>query len=606
MLTRLLPALRWLISLTVLTSSCGTPPLQPDALNTGAAAAMPFTGLNLNGAAQQASGPATALIEPLAAFQARQFDDLTAPQADATFEPAALHPNRLVQRIRIPSFDGTELGAQLFSPNPRRFTGPRPAIIFANSWIMNEYEYDVQARIFAARGYIVLSYATRGFGSSEGQVNVASPDDLRDVSAVIDWLQSHTPVATNAIGMAGVSYGGGIALMASAFDERISAVAAMSGWGDLAKSLYGNDTVRQVWLGLLVQSGKIFGRLHPDIKVQLDRLAENRDIDKVLAWAGERSPLTYIRTINERRVPIFLANSYQDNLFPPAQMRAFYEQLTGPKRFYMDPGIHASSALPGLIGLPTTCWNETHQWFDQWLGGASSSLTALPPISFQGPQGREYFETFPALVDSTPDLALNPLNSIFRSLPGPRRTPLAAELPGSPDDDVPDASDFIEISSARDSGATSGIPLASEISDGVLGLPVKQVMLGIDQRFAAVYRSRIWWQTHKLRGSPRASFYLRPHTGAMQLVAYLYDVDPFGIGTLITHGVLSRRSGRMTPSIATIDLAMIAYDIDPGHRIVLAIDTQDPLYAASTKQPYRLSMHQGAPTIMSLALPLLD
>lgn len=137
--------------------------------------------------------------------------------------------------VWITSYDGTDIAANVITPTAG--TGPYPAIVFINSWTMNEYEYITEAQKYAADGYIVLSYSTRGIGDSEGLIDTSGPKDIEDFSAVVDWLIENNNVDLQNIGTAGVSYGAGICLIGAALDGRIKAVASMSGWGDLKEFL---------------------------------------------------------------------------------------------------------------------------------------------------------------------------------------------------------------------------------------------------------------------------------------------------------------------------------------------------------------------------------
>ncbi len=492
------------------------------------------------------------------------------------------------QRLRIPSFDGTELAAILFNPKERDFPGDRPAIIFVNSWSLTEDEYDVQARKFAAKGYIVLSYATRGFSSSEGLVSVAGPNDLGDVSAMIDWLDAHTRLDVSKIGMAGVSYGAGISLMALAHDARIKTAVAMSGWGNLEQSLYGRDTIREVWLNLLLISGKILGRLDPEIDTQVKRLKANTDVDAVRSWATARSPLTYIDKINARGAPVFVANSYQDALFPPLQMREFYEKLQGPKAFYLDKGVHASSAIPGLFGLPSPIWTETQRWFDYWLKGIDNGVSEQSPISFQTERGREYFDQFPTLVNKQTSTTLKAVNELSDS---------------NVDTNELSATKILAFTGNIDSGATSGIPLLSDTADATLNVPVVKQLSQIDRRYAAIYTTEPLPRSTRLRGAPQIKIWLAPHTGPIQMVVYLYDRDAWGRGTLITHGVVSRRASDTSPMELSLDLNITGYDVAAGHRLVVVTDTRDPLYTNPASDRYGVKLIQDSVRITEMSLP---
>jgi hypothetical protein len=148
---------------------------------------------------------------------------------------------------------------------------------------------------------------------------------------------------------------------------------------------------------------------------------------------------------------VFVANSFQDQLFPPGQMRRFYEGLRGPKKFYMDRGIHASSALPGLFGLPSAVWDDVHDWMGYWLKDEGTGIMARPSVTFQSPAGREDYWDLPKTHDDVlearggfPLVPVNPLTSIS-SLEALDAGELGLALKGG-----------------GDSAATSGIPVLSE------------------------------------------------------------------------------------------------------------------------------------------------
>ncbi len=165
------------------------------------------------------------------ASQRSQIDSAFATENDGSFT--------FNDQVEFTSYDGTKITGNLFQP--KSGVGPYPAIIFVNSWALNEYEYIVPAAKLAKKGYVVLSYNTRGFGTSEGKINVAGPKDMEDLSSAIDYLERVAPV-NDKIGIAGISYGAGISLLGATKEPRIKTAVAMSGWGSLPDSLYGNQT----------------------------------------------------------------------------------------------------------------------------------------------------------------------------------------------------------------------------------------------------------------------------------------------------------------------------------------------------------------------------
>ena len=240
--------------------------------------------------------------------------------------------------IAFTSADGTILAANLFSPVPQQAGQTFPAIIFINSWALDEHEYLVQAANFAHDGYLVLSYSSRGWGASGGLVSVAGPNDMDDLTAAVDWLLAETPVDPANIGACGISYGAGISLLGLAHDTRLKTAAAMSTYTNVGESLYGNNTPRLVWGGILVGSGYLTGHMDPIIAHHYGNILTGTDVDETLAWAGIRSAESYLDIINARNAPVYISQNFGDELFQPNSVMRFYEGLTGPKK--MDLSRH--------------------------------------------------------------------------------------------------------------------------------------------------------------------------------------------------------------------------------------------------------------------------
>ncbi len=486
-----------------------------------------------------------------------------------------------ITNVKITTHDNLQLDGRLYDPKLSRFPGKRPALIFTNSWTMDEYEYEIQARKFAAKGYIVLAYSTRGFGGSEGFVTVAGPNDVRDFSTVIDWLEGNTRVNPDKIGMSGVSYGAGLSLMASAFEPRIKVVASMSGWGNLQQSLYRNDTIQKTWLDILVGSGKLKGRLDPDIFQQIKDMELRTDPIATRVWAALRSPETYVDQINARGVPVFLENSYLDALFPPLQIRSFYDKLQGPKRMMTDEGLHASAAIPGILGLPSNVWNEVHNWMDHFL--LDDRIPIRTGVSFQDRFQTDYYQDFPELSPQT--LQMKGLN----------RSVIDTENDGR---------SVIRIKGNIDSGASSGFPLISDAVDTYTAIPVIKDISRIDQRYAAIFQTEKLTRDIKVQGAARVNLTVMPHDKPVTLVAYLYDENNWGNGSLVAYSVMSFQDPVLVAEDVQFDLNITSFHVAEGHRLTLAIDTVDSLYTPATIRSYDLTLANDSP--VTLELPLVD
>src|SRR5262249_15237468 len=69
---------------------------------------------------------------------------------------------------------------------------------------------------------------------------------VKDTSQLVSWLARQPRVLLDRrgdprTGITGASYGGGLALLAAAYDHRIDAVVAQSAWNNLATALFPNE-----------------------------------------------------------------------------------------------------------------------------------------------------------------------------------------------------------------------------------------------------------------------------------------------------------------------------------------------------------------------------
>src|SRR3954469_16851428 len=180
----------------------------------------------------------------------------------------------------ITSFDGTQI---VLSFHPAPGGGKAPTILEGHGWggsretnpnaASDEGTGNVGVGALRNAGFNVLTWDSRGFGSSGGTVTVDSPDyEARDVSALLDWLAQQPEAELDKagdprVGMTGVSYAGGIELTTAALDKRIDAIAPIIAWHSLTTSLYKEQIVKGGWSSLLVSAGipTSKGRLDPHI-----------------------------------------------------------------------------------------------------------------------------------------------------------------------------------------------------------------------------------------------------------------------------------------------------------------------------------------------------
>ncbi|MEV0444105.1 CocE/NonD family hydrolase [Streptomyces spectabilis] len=499
-----------------------------------------------------------------------------APAAQAAPAPRAAAPG--VRFIDIPGDGGTVLKANVVTPAGAPADRSYPVVVLPTSWAMPQIEYIAQAKKLADAGYVVVSYNSRGFWQSGGEIEVGGPKDIADASRVIDWTLENTPADPDKVGMAGVSYGAGISLLAAGHDRRIKSVAALSGWSDLVESIYSGRTQHVQAGALLGGAGYLTGRPSAELKgILKDFLGSNLDReDEMIAWGAKRSPATYLDRINSNGTAVMLGNAWGDTIFPPNEYADFYEKLKGPKRLEFRPGDHATAEATGLFGLPNDTWTSTRRWFDRYLKGEKNGVDQEQPVQLKSRSTGGY--------EGYPD---------WKSVGATRRK---LDLAGT-----------TTIRANVDSGANGGIVMLSNTLDQFLKLPPMASMPLLPRRYAAVWQSQRSERPQRVRGTAKLHTTLTSTKESGTLVAYLYDVGPLGLGKLVSNAPYTfhgKTPGK--PFGVDLELFSTAYDVPAGHRLALVVDTVDPLYIEHNPTGAQLTFSSPGTDPSYVSIPLRE
>ncbi|MGW3119367.1 CocE/NonD family hydrolase [Streptomyces sp. NPDC001107] len=481
-----------------------------------------------------------------------------------------------VRFVDITGDGGTVLKANVLMPAGADGTHRYPLLVLPTSWGLPQVEYLAQAQKLADSGYIVVSYNVRGFWQSGGEIEVAGPPDIADASKVIDWALANTPADSAHIGMAGVSYGAGISLIAAAHDKRIKAVASLSGWADLIDSIYSGRTQHVQAGALLDGASLVTGRQSPEIREIFDNFyASNLSKEQeMIDWGKKRSAATYVDQLNKNGAAVMMANAWGDTVFAPNQYADFYEKLTGPKRLEFRPGDHATAELTGLFGLPNDVWTDTERWFDHYLKGEDNGINREEPVQLK-PRSTGGYEGYPdwkSVAATERKIALAGTTTIHTNV---------------------------------DSGADGGIVFLSSILDQIAQLPPMASIPLLPRRWAAVWQSEKYAAAQQIRGTAELHTTVTPTKESGTLVAYLYDVGPLGLGKLVSNAPYTfhgRTPGE--PFGLDLDLFSTAYDVPAGHRLALVVDTVDPLYIEHNPSGAQLTFSSPANDPSYVSIPL--
>lgn len=463
-----------------------------------------------------------------------------------------------VKQFKLTARDGTRLSAMLYVP---RGEGPFPALVMVHSWMFSRWQCHLYAPYFASEGYVVLSYDCRGWGSSGGEVTCADPQrEINDLVDAVDWLleESGVPVKEGALGVTGISYGGGHSFLIAARDPRVRTVVPMCGWTDLEASLAPQGSVKIVWGTFLVITASWATRLNPAniLYRWMLSLLSRRNLDRFREDMRARSVLHLAETVDR---PMLIVASWNDDLFEPNQQMEFYRRLPGPKMLYMSNGIHGIDPGVGPRWTGREIWELTRRWFDYWLKGEENGILSEPPVRLYRPWDGTYSleEDWPPPGLETAEFRLRQKDGRLLLSPGGGTERAVVKIPGIPV-----------------SAVSSGLPV---LRLPALGIPV----LGPEREKGLGYVSFTGPPLdgpRELLGAPRLELVVRPLSERLQLNGFLYDVPPAGRPRLITHGTitLEGEAGRERPAV--MEMVAAYHLLRTGHRLRLALSCSDPLY----------------------------
>ncbi|MFJ9035451.1 CocE/NonD family hydrolase [Streptomyces sp. NPDC102406] len=494
-----------------------------------------------------------------------------------------------MSRVRVPGHEGAALDAVQWIHDDGR---PRPAIVMPSPWAdMGWLAYAVQGLRFALKGYDVLAYSARGFGDSEGEVEVVGEEDVQDGMLALTHLIGALGRTPTRVGFLGDSYGSGISQIVAAKDPRVSAVVAMSTWGDLGKAFYENRTRHLASVTALLGAAKN-ARLSKRTQEIFDLVLAGADIDNILLWAKDRSPLTHIDGLNRRGVPVLFAQAWHETLFPPNQTLEMFNRLEGPKRLLFSVGDHSGPEMSGMLGLPNRIWAAADKWFDQHLLRQDTGGADEHGIVSQIMCSRvlETHADWDAVTAST------------------RRLYLTTPAEGGDDGRLADTEP-----AGWERSFQVGTPTLAEVADTViwtgmaemLGRPKIYATADIPRSDALVWTAPPAPERLRLRGIPGLHVTVTGSAREATFIAYLLDAGADGNARIITHAPFTAPAATAGGS-ATVDLELQAtgYDLPAGRRLMLVIDSKDAFYSDTNEAPHTLTVSSPDGDASFLEIPL--
>nr|MDT0660243.1 alpha/beta fold hydrolase [Micromonospora sp. DSM 115978] len=493
-----------------------------------------------------------------------------------------------------PAGDQTvDLDTRFYLPERASAQRPVPAVLLAHGFGGTKESVTEDAEELADLGYAVLTYTARGFGRSGGQIHLDHPDyEVRDAQRLLDWLADQPQVRTDAagdprVGVVGGSYGGALALLLAAQDQRVDAIVPMITWNSLARSFLPESTsqdplsgvFKKGWAGIFFGGAGVpdptavgvgpggrptgpggdpaCGRFAPDVcAAYLEIATTGRASESAVALLDRSSPAGVLDRIT---APTLLVQGEADTLFPltEADANAAGIAATGtPVRVAWFTGGH-----DGGTGPQTDVDRVkylTAQWLNHYVKGAGDP----PGDGFTWSRIAGFDAMDRGLVASGYH------RDTYPGLAGTDRDQIAV---AGPDQRIanPPAGNPAAISSVPFGGG-----FASLLDGVVADLPGQHAMFDSEPLAAAV----------DVTGAPTISIRAASPTGEAVLFVKLYDLGPNGAHTL-PNGLIApvRLTGLPTDIAAAtpvrVTLPAIVHRFEADHRLRVTIATSDQAYA---------------------------
>ena len=485
--------------------------------------------------------------------------------------PSGTEPVDLDTRIYLPSGDDKV-----------------PAVLLGHGFGGTKNSVRDDAESLADRGYAVLTWTARGFGTSGGEIHLDSPDyEVKDAQRLLDWLAAQPRVRTDAtgdprVGVVGGSYGGALALLLAAQDPRVDAIVPLITWNDLGKAFFPQSATgvsapgvfKKSWAGLFFGSGAgplgggaptftpataspACGRFAADVCAAYLKMATTGTPDAATTALLQRSSPAPV--LGKIKAPTLLVQGAVDTLFPLSEADANARGIAAagtPVRVAWFTGGHDGGSGP------QTDQDRTKFLTAQWLDHYVKQDGAAPENSFTYSRVAGFSALDRGLVTNGYS------DPTYPGLTGTGRTEVAVSGKAQQIANPPNGNP----------GALSSLPGVGGQLSSLLG-SVAGDLAGQHAEFdSAPVTDAI-----EVVGAPTLRLRAASPTGSATLFVKLFDVDPNGTATLSGGLIAPVRLTGLPADIGaaqpvSVALPAIVRRIDAGHTIRITVATSDQAF----------------------------
>jgi len=218
-------------------------------------------------------------------------------------ETGGLNPERNSepQLVTLKSFDGTQISAFVYRPDPARFPGKRPALISIHGGPEGQSRpgFIGRSNFIVNELGIALVYpnvrGSVGYGKSylASDNGLKREDSVKDIGALIDWIRNDPALDGARIGVTGGSYGGYMTLAAMThYNDRLRAAIDVVGISNFLTFFQNTSDYRKD-----LRRVEYGDEREPQMKEFFER------ISPIASAARITKPLFIVAGFNDPRVP---------------------------------------------------------------------------------------------------------------------------------------------------------------------------------------------------------------------------------------------------------------------------------------------------------------
>ena len=251
--------------------------------------------------------------------------------------------------------------------------GRRPTVVLAGGWCyVREIVMPTYARAFAESGVNAMIFDYRNLGVSDGddRQHLDPWAQIRDYENAISFLERHEAVDSERIGVWGISYSGGHALILAATDPRVKSIVSqipvIDGYENMRR-VHGTMEFRR--LRELVLKDRKLRYEKPGQRLYLPHATENSEAE-VSAWPFPETVRTFM-AIKTLEAPLYQNSSTVESV----DLLMNYDVGPFVKRIYNTPTLMVVAE-----GDDLTLWDLEINAFNA-IPSVNKKLTVMPHTS---------------------------------------------------------------------------------------------------------------------------------------------------------------------------------------------------------------------------------